>query len=470
MPEDQAIEWKAEWKDEYLEWICGFANAQGGKIYIGCDDNGNVIGIKNANKLLKDIPNKVRSAMSIVVNINRLVKNGKVYLEIVVPPYPVPISCKGVCYYRSGSTMQTISGAELENFILQKRGVTWDNMPLLGFTINDIDDELIQKFKMLAAKRGRIDENILSEPKELLMERLHLTNAGYYTNAAMLLFGKNPDKWQLGAYTKIGYFKNDADLYYQDEIRGSILEQVDKIIEVLHLKYMKAKISYDGIQRIEQYIIPDDALREALLNALCHKQYDSCIPIQISVYDDCLYIANCGKLPDNWTIDNLISKHVSKPYNPSIANVFYIAGLIENWGRGIEKIYQTCKDNDSPVPEYKVNPGDIMICFKANKNHLINDSLNKVTVKVTDKTSNTAEMAIIKAFGEVTDRVTVKVTEAEKELLKLLSENPTCTYAYLANKLGVSRKTIATKIKSLRDKEIILRVGSDKKGYWHINL
>ena len=140
MPEDQAIEWKAEWKDEYLEWICGFANAQGGKIYIGCDDNGDVIGIKNANKLLKDIPNKVRSAMSIVVNINRLVKNGKVYLEIVVPPYPVPISCKGVCYYRSGSTMQTISGAELESFILQKRGVTWDNMPLLGFTINDIDD------------------------------------------------------------------------------------------------------------------------------------------------------------------------------------------------------------------------------------------------------------------------------------------------------------------------------------------
>ena len=99
------------------------------------------------------------------------------------------------------------------------------------------------------------------------------------------------------------------------------------------------------------------------------------------------------------------------------------------------------------MPEYKVNPGDIMICFKANKKHLINDSLNKVT-----------------------DRVTVKVTEAEKELLKLLSENPTCTYAYLANKLGVSRKTIATKIKSLRDKEIILRIGSDKKGYWHINL
>lgn len=83
-------------------------------------------------------------------------------------------------------------------------------------------------------------------------EKLRLTNAGHYTNAAMLLFSKDPDKWQLGSYTKIGFFETDADLRYQDEIHGSILEQIDKIIEVLHLKFMKAKITYEGIQRIER--------------------------------------------------------------------------------------------------------------------------------------------------------------------------------------------------------------------------
>ena len=298
MPEKQNIEWKSRWKDEYLEWICGFANAQGGRIYIGCDDNGNIRGLDNPHKLLEDIPNKIRNAMNIVVDVNLLENNEKEYIEIVVPPYPVAISCKGVYYYRSGSTMQTLSGPELESFILRKRGASWDNMPLPGFTIDDIDDELIKKFKDLAVRKGRIDKSVLSESKADLMEKLRLTNAGYYTNAAMLLFSKNPDKWQLGAYTKIGFFETDVDLRYQDEIHGSILEQIDKIIEVLHLKYMKAIISYEGIQRIERYFVPDDALREALLNALCHKQYESGIPIR-SVFMKISYISptagNCRR-------------------------------------------------------------------------------------------------------------------------------------------------------------------------------
>lgn len=194
MPENQNIEWKAKWKDDYLEWICGFANAQGGKIYIGCDDDGKVIGLPNIRKLLEDVPNKIRNAMSIVVDVNQLERDGKEYLEIVVPPYPVAINCKGVYYYRSGSTMQTLSGPELESFILRKRGASWDNMPLPGFTLDDIDDELVKRFKTLAAKKGRIDQSVLDEDKADLMEKLRLTNAGYYTNAAMLLFCKDPDR------------------------------------------------------------------------------------------------------------------------------------------------------------------------------------------------------------------------------------------------------------------------------------
>ena len=131
-------------------------------------------------------------------------------------------------------------------------------------------------------------------------------------------FSKDPEKWQLGAYVKIGYFETDADLLYQDEIHGSILEQIDKIVELVYLKYMRAKITYEGMQRIERYFVPEEALREALLNALCHKQYQSGVPIQISVYEDKLYIANCGCLPENWTLENLMNKHASSPYNPTL--------------------------------------------------------------------------------------------------------------------------------------------------------
>ena len=110
MPENQNIEWKSKWRDDYLEWICGFANAQGGTIYIGIDDDGHVTGLTNTKKLLEDIPNKVRNAMGIVVDVDLLSEDGNEYIKITIPPYPVAVSCKGVYYYRSGSTLQTLSG------------------------------------------------------------------------------------------------------------------------------------------------------------------------------------------------------------------------------------------------------------------------------------------------------------------------------------------------------------------------
>ena len=166
MPEKQNIEWKAIWKDEYLQWLCGFANAQGGSLYVGVNDNGDVVGIQNARKLLEDLPNKIRDAMGIIVDINLCRDNVKEYLEIIVPPYPVAISCKGVYYYRSGSTNQKLSGAELESFILRRRGVTWDNMPLPTFKYEDIDDGAVKRFKKWAAKKGRINSQIWMNPKK----------------------------------------------------------------------------------------------------------------------------------------------------------------------------------------------------------------------------------------------------------------------------------------------------------------
>lgn len=252
--------------------------------------------------------------------------------------------------------------------------------------------------KKRAYKKGRVDQSVLDEPKDILMQKLHLTNGSYLTNAAMLLFSKDPEEWQLGAYVKIGFFETDADLIYQDEIHGSILDQIDKTIELVQLKYLKAKITYEGIQRIERYFVPEEALREALLNAICHKQYQSGVPIQIIIYSDKNYIANCGCLPENWTLENLMQKHVSSPYNPNIAHVFYLAGFIESWGRGIEKICSSCNNHGVPQPIYTINPGDIMIEFSAPEKWL--------------------------AFE--------KVTEKEQALLLLLTEDPGYTLIQLS--------------------------------------
>lgn len=108
--EIQNIEWKEIWKDEYLNWICGMTNSQGGKIYIGINDDGKIVGLSNAKKLLESLPSKIRDALGIVVNINLLKEDHLEYIEIDIPAYPIAISCKGNYYYRSGSTNQKLTG------------------------------------------------------------------------------------------------------------------------------------------------------------------------------------------------------------------------------------------------------------------------------------------------------------------------------------------------------------------------
>lgn len=450
MPELQNTEWKSIWKDDYLAWICGFANAQGGTLYIGKNDEGEVVGVANSRKLLEDLPNKIRDALGIIVPINLLEDNGLEYLEIPVQPYPIAISYRGTYYYRSGSTNQKLTGLELESFLLRKQGATWDNLPLPSFTIEDVDDGVVKRFKKWASKKGRIDKSALDEPKDILMKKLHLMNNGYLTNAAMLLFAEDPESWQLGAFTKIGYFESDSDLRYQDEIHGSLLDQIDRIIEIVHLKYMKAKITYEGVQRIERYFVPDEALREALLNALCHKDYARGIPIQVSVYDDRMYIANCGRLPENWSTEKLMEKHSSEPFNPNIAHVFYLAGFIESWGRGVEKICDACKADNVPLPEYDITGNSVMIKFTAPEDRVIRLGSNGANVpNHVSNVSNPLE----------------QLSETEKRILQVIIDDPAITSQAIAERCNISRKTVTRNCKSLKEKGFIAREGNTR-GKW----
>ena len=116
--ESQNIEYKKTWRDEYLKWICAFANTEGGKLYIGIDDNGNVCGVEDAHKLSEDIPNKIRNTMGLICTVNLLNKNGLDYFEIITEKYPFPVSYHGKYYKRTGSTMQEVSGLELDKMIL----------------------------------------------------------------------------------------------------------------------------------------------------------------------------------------------------------------------------------------------------------------------------------------------------------------------------------------------------------------
>lgn len=371
--EHQSIEWKESWQDEYLKWICGYANAYGGVIYIGMDDNGNVVGIDNAKDLLEKIPNKITNTMGIIADVNLLHKGGLEYLQIVVEKYPSLISYHGKYYYRSGSTMREITGKELERTLLKVHGRTWDSVSVPRLAVSDLRQEAIQVFKEKAVKRGRLTKEEVSVETSILLDNLHLLDdEGYLIRAAMLAFYRDPEKWVTGSYIKIGYFgKSDADLVYQDEVHGPLLEQIDKTVDLVYTKYMKALIFYDGIQRVEQFMFHKDAFREILLNAVVHKDYSSCNPIQISVYEDKIYIWNDGEMPSELdSTEKLFMKHSSKPYNPKLANEFFKSGMIEAWGRGFDKIKEACEWYAGPLPEYTITKSGVMVLCKACDKYL----------------------------------------------------------------------------------------------------
>ena len=385
MRETQHFEWKETWRDEFLRWICGFANAEGGTLHIGRNDKGVVVGLANAAKLLEDIPNKVRDVLGILVAVNLRKELAVEFIEIVVDPYPNPISYRGHYFQRSGSTLQELKGAALDRFLLRRQGRTWDGVPMPGVKITNLSTAAIRQFRDLARHSGRLDPADLRSAKAALIEKLQLTEGTYLKRAAVLLFHQDPEKFVTGAFVKVGFFRSESDLAYHDMIQGDLFTQVAKTIDLVRTKYLKAAITYQGIQRIERYPVPDAALREAVLNALVHRDYAVGAPVQIRVYEDRLRIWNPCVLPDGWTTKTLLRTHPSTPFNPAIANVFFRSGEIETWGRGIERIFSACKDAGTQKPSITFDGTGITLEFRYTPDFLKAVNAHKSTTpEITD--------------------------------------------------------------------------------------
>lgn len=401
--EHQNIEWKESWHNDYFKWICGFANAQGGTLFIGKDDKGNLKHVANAKKLLEDIPNQVRDLLGLMVDVNLHTENESDYLEIIVEPYPFPISLRGKYYYRSGSTLQELKGTALTKFLLQRQGKKWDGVPVPNITVDDLKNDTFDFFRKKATKSKRLEpEDIEGTNQELLESlQLYLEDEKMIKRAGILLFHPKPEKFVTGAFVKIGFFEADDDLKFQDEVKGNLLEQAERALDLLKTKYTQAIISYQNGNREETFIFPEEAVREALYNAIAHKDYSSGIPIQISVYHNTMIFWNEGQLPENWTVEKLTQKHPSKPYNPDIANTFFRAGYIESWGRGTIKMINACKAHKIAPPIFSNIPPDFQVELikytdKGLKESGLKEELRKIILYVQEngRVSNSDVQAI----------------------------------------------------------------------------
>jgi len=374
-PEQQNIEFKSSWHDDYMKWICGFANAQGGIIFIGKDDNGVVVGVVGYKKLMDDIPNKIRNYMGISVEVNLHEESGKHFIEIMTQPYSVPISLRGRYYYRSGSTKHELSGASLNEFLLRKSGKTWDDVIEPRATFSDISEKTVSTFLRALENAGRIPEiEGLTIPE--LFEKLRLIENGQLKRAAIILFGKDPAKFYPNTFVKIGRFgEDDADLTFQETEEGNLIVLLQSVQTQLNHKFLTRQTEFEGMHRIEKGEYPVPAIREMLLNALVHRNYMGA-PIQIRVYDNKIIFWNEGTLPEGLTFESLKGFHTSRPRNVLIADVCFKGGLIDSWGRGTLKIYDACREAELPEPEIKEFQGGFLVTIF--KDYLTVEQLTKL--------------------------------------------------------------------------------------------
>ncbi len=199
-----------------------------------------------------------------------------------------------------------------------------------------------------------------------------------------------------------------------------------------------------------------NGFREILLNSINHKQYEESNPVQISIYDDKIYVWNDGKFPEELSTQNLFEKHYSKPYNPLIAQTFFKAGFIESWGRGFEKIKKECEQYNTPIPEIEIKSSGVMI--KCNPSKIYTQLLNEMNTK--NSNSNFA--------NNFTDNFTNRFTDVEIKILETIKNEPTISQAKLSERIGVSKRTITNNMNNLQKRQIIERVGNNKSGYWKI--
>ena len=444
--ECQNVEFKTSWNDKYLEWICGFANAQGAVMYFGVNDDHEVVGLKNTKKLLEDIPNKIVNYMGLVVDVNLYEQDGLEYIEVTIEPSNVPISYRGKYYYRSGSTMQELNGPALQQFVLKKMGRSWDDIPNEYTTIDDLDRRAIDYFLKKGHDNGRITNEELNLPIEMLLQNLDLINEeGKLKNAALLLFAKRPQRYFASVKFQIGRFGVDeADLMFQDVIEGNIIQMADRVIDMLKAKYLTMPITFKGMNRIEKLEVPEEALREILYNAIIHKDYAGA-HIQMHVWSDRVEVWNEGELPVGFTPDTLFEQHSSRPRNRNIANAFFKAGFIDAWGRGYKKIREGFENAGLPMPIVENFCGGVRVTFQRKS-----------------ATENTTGIATTEK------NVENNVEKSVEKVWRLMKQDPYITTKQIADAIGLSTRGIEENIKKLKREGRIRRIGGDNGGHWEV--
>ena len=416
---------------------------------------------------MEDIPNAIVSAFGMYdAEVNLLRDGEKKYIEIVIPKSKIVLDYKGVPYIKIGTTLQTMKGDSLRQSVLSRGNLSWDAYTVDGISVDDLDEDSFRIFREEATK-ANILSGVNLEDRLSILKELELIEDGKLTRAAVLLFHARPYKVFPGSYVQIGRFASEADILYQDEIKGSLMILCKAIIRSLNTNYKYNLISYDKTTRHETQPYPDVAVREGIYNALMHNDWSACQPITIKAFDLKMEISNRAVLPSGWTMKSHDSMHI----NPLISNAFKYAGFAEKFGTGIPKMLHACKAGGNPEPEYKVYEKSISLVLKPSEKYmLLVKQLYGRDGNASQQNANVVDVAdnVVDVVDGINENYVLNVSDRRKRLLELISANASISIAELALIMAVTKRTVDRDISWLKEHAYISREGNSKSGYWRV--
>lgn len=424
-----------EFGDEALETIGSFANARGGTLLVGVNDSGAITGMQIGKKTMEDIAYRIQittdprlqPSISIIE-----FEQKKIIVINVSSGTGVPISVRGRYFRRVGRSNQRMSHEEIMQRMIASTGLSWDAHIEPASTLEDIDFNRVSSFVKTIKGNGRLIIPGNTSDQEVL-RKLEFIRDGIPTRAALLLFGKKPESFFSSAFLKLGRFRTSTLIVDDREIHGNLFEQLDGAINWFRERLETEFIITGKPQRDVKWEYPLSALREAVTNAICHRDYTSQAHTQIRLYDDHLKIWNAGGLPPSLTPEKLLSEHDSIPRNRKIAEAFFYCGLIEQWGSGTLRIIEELHSSGLPSPKFVSEPNHFRLTLYRD---IFNDEhLQKMGL-----------------------------SERQLKAVAYLKIHPSITTSIYQSLTGISKRTAVRELNDMGDKEIISKEGTAGPG------
>jgi len=373
LKENETTEFKSSLAErkEILETVSAFSNTHGGTVYIGIDPSGEVLGLDIGGRTLENIANEIKQNTDpkVFPSIETQRINGKDVIKISIPEFPVkPVWASDKVFIRVGRSNQRASAEKIRQLVRDSLPFLWDHEAPSQASLSDVDSGRVRAF----LRRAEEERNTTFEGSRQisqLLTRLHLLKKGKPTNAALLLFGKDPQSHLIQAKLRCGRFAGTKPIDFIDMkvFEGSIIEQVPEALNFIR-KHINVGVKMTGEpEREDVWEYPKEALREAIVNAVCHRDYEDPGNVQIRIFDDRLEVWSPGTLPPGITAESLKHEHESKPRNGLVADCFYLIKYIEQWGTGTNRIIDLCKEAGLSVPEFAVKSESFVVTFKRSK-------------------------------------------------------------------------------------------------------